>query len=355
MLHIFLKKYKYAPIHVLFWVFVWLFYVYFFSYNNANNSFVFWFSASLLPVTIAATYIFSNELIPKYLLLRKYLLFTLYSAYTVIGSLFLILLVVFFGFMMKAYFNMEELPLLIRNFVFVFILVYLVVGSACFVNVLRYNYKTSNQNRELQNKLLEGALQLKQKELYYLKQQIHPHFLFNALNTIYAAALKESKDTPELVLKLSNLLDYVLHQIEKPHVSIYDEVTYIESYVGLERVRFKDSLVIHFKKEIDSAIMVPPMLFMAFVENAFKHGGRVENVLYINIDLKVTKQSLFFKIENSLNITSNNIDGHGLGLANTRERLDKQYPGNYSLSSTKEDQKYQVILEVNLEKPETYV
>ena len=336
------------PFHVLLWVLVWLFYVYFFSYNTDNQSFVLWFSSSLLPVTIATTYIFSNKIIPSYLLKQKYALFALYSAYTVIGSLFLILVIVFFGFMLKAYFNVEALPLLTRNFVFVFILVYLVVGSVSFVNLLRHNYKTSSHNKQLQHKLLEGKLRMKQKELYYLKQQIHPHFLFNTLNTIYASALKESKDTPELVLQLSNLLDYVLNQIEKPWVPIEDEVAYISSYINLEHIRFKESMEVIFNKEIRQSHEVPPMLFMAFVENAFKHGGRINDILTVTIDLKVTKNSLVFQIENSVNEKKKDDDNHGIGLTNTKNRLDSVYPNAYHLDIDATEQSYRVALSIDL-------
>ena len=349
MLRLLLKKFKFAPFHLLLWVFVWLFYVYFFSYNTQNESFVLWFSACLLPVSMVTTYLFSYELIPKYLLPKKYVAFIIYSFYTIIGSLFLIILIVFFSFMFKDNFEVEELPLLTRNFLFVFILVYLVVGVVSFVSVLRHSYKANTKNKELQNKILESKLELKQKELYYLKQQIHPHFLFNTLNTVYAFALKQSEETPALVLKLSNLLDYVLHQIEKPTVSIFEEVKYIESYIGFENIRFKDTVRINFEKDIQADTQVPPMLFMAFIENAFKHGGRVGEFLDIFIKIKATKKCLFFTVENTLNATNETSSNHGIGLQNSRKRLETLYPNSFELTTHKTEGLFTLKLTITYE------
>ncbi|WP_432411548.1 sensor histidine kinase [Rasiella sp. SM2506] len=245
------------------------------------------------------------------------------------------------------------MPLLTRNFLFVFILVYLVVGVVSFMNLLRYNYQAIHKNKELQNIVLESKLDLKQKELYYLKQQIHPHFLFNTLNTVYAFALKESKETPALVLKLSNLLDYVLHQIEKPTVSIYDEVTYIESYIGLESIRFKETMRINFEKDIQSDIQVPPMLFMAFIENAFKHGGREDAFLDISIQLSVTNTSLLFTIENTLNAKKEHTSNHGIGLQNSRKRLETLYPNSFELATHKTETLFTLKLIITYENEAT--
>lgn len=347
MFKLLVKRFKYTPIHLVLWLCVWLFYIYFFSYNDTNTSFAVWFSTALLPVTIATSYVFSLKIIPNYLLEKKYILFALYTVYTVIISLFLILLIVFFGFMMKVYFNTEELPLLMRNVFFVFILVYVVVGLHGFINVLQNNFKSSNRNKDLENQLLEGKLQLKQKELYYLKQQIHPHFLFNTLNTVYALALKESKETPELILKLSNLLDFILNQIDKPTVSIFDEIQCIESYLGLEQMRFKDSLSISFEKNILHTLQVPPMLLMSFVENAFKHGGKEKDVLTILIQLSVNEEQLSFCIENSLDPSKEKMESHGLGIQNSKKRLEALYPNKYEIQVIQNPNKFQLHLFIN--------
>ncbi len=241
---------------------------------------------------------------------------------------------------------MREMPLLTRNFLFIFILVYLVAGLVSLAQLLRYNYKTINLNTELEKKLLQGELELKEKELYYLKEQIHPHFLFNTLNTIYGAALKGSKDTPDLILKLSNLLDYTLNQIKKKTVPISEEVQYIESYIGLEQVRFSDTLNVSFTKNILSDIQVPPMLFIAFIENAFKHGSPHEG--YFKVDIAITSEptGVNFLIKNSYNETFNTGNNHGLGIENSRKRIQALYPDNHVISIRQEKGWFYVALNI---------
>ncbi|MFC4632359.1 sensor histidine kinase [Dokdonia ponticola] len=348
MLKSVIKEVRFIPLHLALWIGVWLFYTYFFSYGSQNEDFVFWFSTSLLPVTAAITYFISYLLIPKYLIAKKYVQFSLYLFYTLICSVYLILIITFVNLVFLSDFSIRNMPLLTRNVVFVLILVYLVVSVLCFVQLLRHNHKTSNRNKELENKLLEGKLMLKQKELYLLKQQIHPHFLFNTLNTVYGFALKGSKETPDLILKLSNLLDYILNQIEKPLVPLTEEVKHIEAYIGLERVRFRDTLRIQFTKDIQKEIQIPPMLFIAFVENAFKHGTPIHGFLDIEMQLSTTKTHLLFSIQNTLQAASNSSESHGIGLENTRKRLESLYPNQYTLSQTKEEHHYKVQLEIQL-------
>lgn len=343
-----LSYFKYVPLHLVLWVCVWLFFVYFFSYASSNTEFVFWFSITLLPVTIVTTYVFAYLLIPQYLLLKKYVAFTLYGLATFITSLYIILLVNFIILVYLANYQIDNVPMLSRNIVFVLILVYLVVGIVCFTRLLTHSYRSDNKNKELENKMLETELQLKEMELYYLKQQIHPHFLFNTLNTVYGAALKESKDTPALILKLSNMLDYMLHQIDKKEVPISEELKYIESYIGLEQVRFKDTLRVTLEKQMEKDVMVPPMLFMAFVENAFKHGKAINGFLTIDISLKSTESTIDFTVTNTVKENQEKVKGYGLGLDNTSKRLDATFPGAYVLTSEKRANLYELNLTINL-------
>jgi len=241
-----------------------------------------------------------------------------------------------------------------KNFLFILILVYLIVGIVSFVSLLNYNFKTISRNKELQNKILETQLQMKEQELHYLKRQIHPHFLFNTLNTIYGFALKQSKHTPEIILKLSNLLDYILYQVNKPRVSLKEEVLHIKEYIELERIRFQDTLKVTFNSdEIDEKIQIAPMLLIPFVENAFKHGDLDDGFLKIEIDIKVAQKKLNFSIRNTVRQAEAENGTTGIGLENSRKRLELNYPDNYKLSNKVTNDWYIVELEIlNLPLPE---
>ena len=286
-------------------------------------------------------------LIPKYLLTKKYKLFALYSFYVLIASSYAIVLIIYACLFFLLSFNVNNVPPMGKNFTFVLILVYLVVGVICFINILNHNFKTISRNKELQNKILETQLQLKDQELNYLKKQIHPHFLFNTLNTIYGFALKQSKHTPEIILKLSNLLDYILYQVNKPKVSLKEEVLHIKEYIELEKIRFKDTLKVSFSSsKIAENIQIAPMLLIPFVENTFKHGNLVNGFLSIEINIVVKGSRLNFLIKNSIQNNNDKLEKKGIGLDNIKKRLNLQYNGNYQLKKSIKDNWYQIELEM---------
>jgi two-component system LytT family sensor kinase len=271
-------------------------------------------------------------LIPKYLLTKKYRLFALYSFYTLVISTYLIVLAVFGSYIFLANFDMSDIPLMSRNFEFVLILVWLIVAVLSFISILNHNFKNVSRYKELQNKILETQLQLKDQELQHLKKQIHPHFLFNTLNTIYGFAIKQSKNTAPVILKLSNLLDYILYQVNKPKVSLKEEILHINEYIELERIRFRDTLQVNFTyDEIDEKVQIAPMLLIPFVENAFKHGKLSEGILSINANLTLKKDQLNFSIRNTAHNLHNGEESTGIGLVNIKKRLDLLYADKFSL------------------------
>ncbi|MCK5170170.1 MAG: histidine kinase [Bacteroidales bacterium] len=234
-----------------------------------------------------------------------------------------------------------------KNFVFVLILVYLVVGIVSFISLLNQNFKTISRNKELQTKILATQLKLKEQELHYLKMQIHPHFLFNTLNTIYGFALKQSKQTPEIILMLSNLLDYILYQINKPKVSLKEEVLHIKEYIELEKIRFQDTLKVLFSaNQIDEEIEIAPMLLIPFIENAFKHGNIIDGFLKVEINVGVTENRLDFLIRNTVLNHDTKNEKIGIGLENIRKRLDLHYSNNYMLKNKNKDNWYSVSLSI---------
>jgi LytS/YehU family sensor histidine kinase len=240
------------------------------------------------------------------------------------------------------------MPPMSKNFLFILILVYLVVGIVSFVSILNQNFRVDSKNKELLNKILATQLQLKEQELNYLKNQIHPHFLFNTLNTNYGFALKQSKQTPEIILKLSNLLDYILYQINKPKVSLNEEILHIKEYIDLEKIRFQDTLKIEFtSNQIDENIQIAPMLLIPFVENAFKHGNIIEGSLKIEINVLITDSQLDFTVKNSVLNYNKEDEKSGIGLENINKRLDLHYADNYHLKKEVTDNWYTVKLSIS--------
>lgn len=336
-----------VPLHLLFWAGVWFFFYRFFSYNSSNQAYVTWFASLLLPLTMAVTYFAVYFLIPKYLLTKKYGRFFLFTFYMLIASSYFIVLIIYIVLIFVLKYDASNIPPMVKNFTFILILVYLIVGIVSSVSILRHNFKTEKRNKDLQNKILETQLQIKEQELNYLKMQIHPHFLFNTLNTLYGFALKQSKETPEIILKLSNLLDYILYQVNKPSVSLKQEVDHIREYIELEKVRFSDSLRVEFNtNDFNEEIQIAPMLLIPFVENAFKHGSRKEDFLEIFININVKNDTLDFSIRNSYNPEENDKKKAGIGLENIRKRLDLHYEGKYELDYRKSEEWFEASLRI---------
>jgi len=334
-------------VHIGFWIGIWFFFYYFFSYNTSDNGYVLWFASLLLPLTIAISYFSIYYLIPTFLFPKKYGHFALFSFYTLLASSYFIVLIIYGCMFIYQGFDPSNIPPMVKNFFFILILVYLVVGLLSFVTILNRSFSTEKKNKELENRMLSAQLQLKEQELHYLKKQIHPHFLFNTLNTIYGLSLKQSEHTPEIILKLSNLLDYILYQVDKPRISLKEELMHIEEYIALEKIRFKDTLKVEFNSaEVDEGIQVAPMLLIPLVENAFKHGEICNGYLEIRIDIKVTKQSLDFTIMNTILSTGRGEKDGGIGLENFRKRLDLNYSGGYKLDRTVRKGWYEARLEI---------
>lgn len=318
--------------HLLFWTGVWFLFFYFFNYNSTDRGYVLWFSSLLLPLTAAITYFTVYFLIPRYLFQKDYRRFLLFSFYMVSASAYFIVLMIYGVLIFYKKFDASQIPPMVKNFFTILILVYLVVGLVSFITMLNRSFDIEKRNRDLRNKMLAAQLQMKEQELLYLKKQIHPHFLFNTINTIYGFALKQSPRTPDIILKLSNLLDYILYQVDKPMVALTEEVMHIREYIELEQIRFRDTLSVEFRvSEIDERIQVAPMLLIPLVENAFKHGGLKEGKMSVQIRMEATQRTLKFFIENTMHTVENGRTESGIGLENLKKRLGLIYGDSYSL------------------------
>jgi sensor histidine kinase YesM len=325
-----------------------LFFSYLLGSSNEDLKYAGSFSIFLLPVTMITTYTVIYYLIPRFLLRKKYLLFSLYSVYTLIISAFAIVISIFYGLVFIMNMNYRGMPPVSRSLLFMMTLVYLVVVAVSAFILLKQNYSSEAENKTLENKILEAQLKLKEQELHYLKMQVHPHFLFNTLNTMYGHALKKSEETPDMILKLSNLLDYLLYQVDKPWVSLDSEIDHIKDYIALEKTRFRNSLsvVMNFPAELTS-INIAPMLLIPLVENSFKHGEITDGKLTIQIDLRIDDEKLWFSVINSTKDQEDPGRQHGLGLTNLEKRLELLYGNNFDLSLHRNANSFEAQLSLN--------
>jgi LytS/YehU family sensor histidine kinase len=299
-----------------------------------------------MPITIATTYVSVYKLIPDYLITKRYVQFVLYSTYTLVISAYLVMVSIFFSLIYISNFEYKTMNPITKNILFVMTGVYLVVFIVSAFKLMKLNTIASKRTKSLETKILETQLKLKEQELKYLKMQIHPHFLFNTLNTMYGFALKKADETPEMILKLSNLLDYLLYQVDKPFVGLEDEINHIEDYISLEQMRFNDTLKVNFSKQIHSeSIEIAPMLFIPFVENSFKHGVIKNGVLHIDIAIKTSTNEILFEIKNSS--SKDSTYNEGIGLENIKKRLELLYPNQYNLTIHENESDFEVLLKLN--------
>lgn len=199
-----------------------------------------------------------------------------------------------------------------------------------------------------QQRMQEKEKQYLETELNFLKSQIQPHFFFNTLNNLYSLTLKKSDLAPEIVLKLSDLMSYMLYESNSPLVPLTKEIAYLQNYLDVEQLRFGQRLSVSFNMEgLMEEVNIPPMILILFIENSFKHG--VKNTIskiYIDISLKVENGFLFFHIENPLPDAGLSSENAGIGLKNGRRRLDLLYGKDYSLDVLVKDRTFLVSLKI---------
>jgi len=185
-------------------------------------------------------------------------------------------------------------------------------------------------------------------ELAFLKSQINPHFLFNSLNNIYSLAYQKADKTPEAILKLSEIMRYMLYESNVDKVALSDEIRYLENYIELQKLRFKDNIYIKFEINGDPlGLTITPLVLISFVENAFKHGIATDIENPISIVLNLSSGKLFFQVINKKSSMNKDITG-GIGLQNVQRRLSLLYKDRYRLHIDDKNDIYNCELYLNL-------
>jgi len=188
-------------------------------------------------------------------------------------------------------------------------------------------------------------------ELAFLKNQISPHFFFNTLNNIYSLIGRSNEDSRDAVIKLSRLMRYVLNESGQDNRLLSDEIEFMNNYIDLVKLRIgaKTRLNINFPAEYKN-LMIPHLLFISLIENAFKYGISVQEESFVNISLECGEHSLIFRCENGLPESNNGpiMASPGIGLDNLRKRLGLLYPGRHELEINKTKGKFEVKLIIML-------
>ncbi|EPR65399.1 sensor histidine kinase [Cyclobacterium qasimii] len=242
----------------------------------------------------------------------------------------------------------EEVPLLIG--LGIGLLIQLVIIPVSNLAFEKY-FGMVGQIKNLSHKVEVGSANLS-----FLKSQINPHFLFNALNTLYGTALMEKAErTADGIQKLGDMMRFMIHENQQDKIPLKREIEYVNNYLDLQMLRFEneENLSVDFKlPSTECEGHIAPMLLIPFVENAFKHGISTKNKSWIKINLRCMKGTVHLDLVNSIHpkkITDDPKDESGIGLDNVRKRLEHYYPGKYSLSTISNESEYFVHFSLQLD------
>ncbi len=328
--------------HTLFWVTLLVFFI---LIDGTQQGFFFTLSNEIINILFFGTIVYFNlfYLIPNYLTKKK---FITYSVLLILSAIIITpLKVIVFYF---KFHNLPEIQAeLIRQQNSYFLVTFFIAGSSTILKIITDWARQLKERQELHTQTM-------QSELRFLKSQINPHFLFNTLNNLYALTLKKSDKAPEIVLKLSEMMRYMLYECNEKRVLLTKEVNYLKNYLDLEKLRQGKNVDIHFevKGEISDQ-KIAPLMFIPFLENSFKHGlsNQISNA-FVNITLEVEQQKVTLFIENSkpesLPHQLHKRSG-GIGLVNVKRRLNILYPEQYHLEIDDNPKTYIVTLILNLE------
>ena len=202
-----------------------------------------------------------------------------------------------------------------------------------------------------QNELLRLQKEKLQLELRSLKSQVHPHFLFNTLNNLYSLTLKNSERAGEMVLKLSDIMRYVLYEANEDQVPLEKEIAFIKNYIELQRIRYNEKYTIEFKVEGQTeGKLLAPLLFIDFVENAFKHGlDKRFSDGYVKVNFNIQEHHLDFTVTNSAGQSDDKKNAStGIGLQNVKRRLELIYAEQHHLTIESDEEQFKVHLKMQL-------
>lgn len=308
------------------------------------NDYPYSFKSNLIEFSLHIPLVYFNLfiLVPRYVLKQKYIQYTISLLISLFGIYLLKTALTYYLISENIWpeANREYHPFEINHIVAVCIgeLYVLAMASSVYLTL------TWLRERERNRSLRENQFKIKLK---YLENQIQPHFFFNTLNNLYALSLESSDKVPDVIIKLSNLMEYVLYDVKgTKFVPLIKEIDYIQNYIEIEKLRFENvEVTINLESNIED-IKVPPLLFISLVENTFKHGGLNNKNLKIKINCKVLDNKLHFEVLNNFVISQKNDPKGGIGLVNTKKRLKLIYKNDFILEHKTKLNYYIISLQI---------
>lgn len=357
------KKNDRIKCHLIFWFFWWVYFAVLHAANPfgkpeisyfRNPVFTFTESVFFLIGQIPLTYGMLYWVLPKFILKKKYFLAVI--------SIFILW---FFGGILHLYLINDIFPKVLSlilperflvntqrppsaSFFMALLATYkgafLVAAIAFVIKFGKYWYLKEQRNLQLQKENTEVQLKL-------LTAQVHPHFLFNTLNNIYSQTQTESPKGSKMIMELSDMLRYILAEGSKLQVPLKKELTMIQDYINLEKVRYGNKLDLHLSiPEETGKLQIAPLLLLPFVENCFKHGAsKFLTNPWINLKIEIKEKKIFLKLMNGKD--DNMEERHsklGTGITNVQKRLNLLYPDKYELQICDEREVFVINLWINL-------
>ncbi len=351
------RKNVFTLLHVVAWIMVFILPLYFFSSAWARNS-------SFLDRYYVSACVYGLLFYLNYFFLVPRLYFNNRRAYYILVAAAVIAILFFVeGFLTSHIFHQtnteKEVQAMLQNYaaqhnlskppfaqfhLFQFILVsILITGFSIGLRISEKYSKQEKQQKELEKVRLST-------ELAFLKNQVSPHFFFNTLNNIYSLIGINSNDAQKAVLKLSKLMRYLLYESEQGKVSLEQEIEFMNNYIDLMKLRLsnKVDLQVNFPEHPDG-INIPPLLFIPFIENAFKHGISYKEKSFIHISLAVCPEQILFECSNSAVNTQNNTENQfsGIGLENISKRLSLLFPLQHEMNFAQTENVFNVKLRIS--------
>ncbi len=344
-------RYRIAS-HLLFWVFFLAIFSLLGTLNTGTLDHIYNYAA-MLPAQVLAAYTLNYYQVPKLLFKKRYGAFALSFLLSVylISALARWCVIHIAEPLFREEFTQESIVEILSDVPYLFGVYFPVVYIYAFIILIVKIIKSRfNEKHEIEILQKEKA----KSELKFLKAQIQPHFLFNTLNNLYALTLSKSDLAPTVVLKLSELLDFILYQSNEPFITIEKEMELIQGFIDLEQLRYGEELDLVFEHSIDEpSTHIAPLLLVPLVENAFKHGSSGSDAkAKIHIHLMVLNQKLTFTIYNSK--TEKALDKvvskkQGIGTFNLNRQLELNYPNNHDLEVKDAEDSYWVKLSLDLQ------